>query len=323
MNQTKTHYIPAGRTALIVKGEFELQLQTEYSPRPIPRISSSVLCSGELLHRVDVPLDSLIDSHEDMATAERLIVLQHGEVLRIISADNFGLDSEFPYESLWLSLYPDTSPNATGRIDLDSQSGRTESGETRVSIRQGEADETGLRSGKKITNEDSSWLDPLAAGEMDIAALPANEKKALPSPDSLSWSGSVEAPASLNIREYREPNMSDSEKVRRLNRTTLERLYSIDGVEKILTVEWHGRFLTESAEKEFKQKFKSVYKKLDQALEVFPPLPGGLGREEGIYEVEIRRLYMVSHGAFVYFIIMRQMPFSQPIEEVIREALDS
>lgn len=288
MTETKTQFIPAGRTALVTKGEFELQVQTEYASRPIPRISSSILCSGELLHRIDVPLDDPIESLEDLATAERLIMLQHGEVLRIVKADNFGLDSEFPYGNLWLRLYPDTSLDATGKIDFAVRAGAL----TQWSA----ADETGSRDNSDNSSEDSS-------GEQSFVE--------------------VSNTGSLKISEYHEPKLSDSEKIRKLNRTTLERLYSIDGVEKIIPVEWHGKFLTEDAEKEFKRQFRAVYKKLDQALDVFPPLSGGRGREEGIYELESRRLYMVSHCAFVYFVIMRHIPFSRPIEDVIREALNS
>lgn len=288
MTETKTHYIPAGRSGLVAKGEFELQVQTEYAPRPIPRISTTILCSGELLHRIDVPLDDPIESQKDVATAERLIMLQHGEVLRIVKADNFGLDSEFPYANLWLRLYPDTGLDATGKIDIRGR-----------------------------LSASTSWSVDGETGSLDTRDGSSEDYSEGQS------SGEVSNTGSLKISEYHEPRLSDSEKIRKLNRTTLERLYSIDGVEKIIPVEWHGKFLTEDAEKEFKRQFRAVYKKLDQALDVFPPLSGARGRQEGIYELESRRLYMVSHCAFVYFVIMRHMPFTEPIEDVIREALKS
>lgn len=303
MTVTKTQFIPAGRTGLVVKGEFQLQVQTEYSPRPIPRITSSILCSGELLHRVDVPLDDPIESQEDTETAERLIMLQHGEVLKIVKEDNFGLDSEFPYRELWLRLYPDSTFEGTAKIDIASIADLSLSPEGEEARELSAIDET---DSPAVTDDAEALSSLLSPPEVEGAETSGTRRT-----------------GSLNIREYREPKLSDSDKIRKLNRTTLERLYSIDGVEKIIPIEWHGKFLTDTAEKEFKRQFKAVYKQLDQALDVFPPLAGGRGREEGIYEVESRRLYMVSHCAFVYFVIMRQLPFSRPIEDVIREALKS
>ncbi len=185
MTVTKTQFIPAGRTGIVVKGEFELQVQTEYAPRPIPRISSSILCSGELLHRVDVPLDDPIESQEDMVTAERLIMLQHGEVLRIVKANNFGLDSEFPFGDLWLRLYPDSAFEATGKVDIESGADLRQPPEDGAATEQSATDETGSLAG----GDDSEALLALL-GSPDVESA-----------DNIAVSSEAGSTGSLNIRE--------------------------------------------------------------------------------------------------------------------------
>ena len=77
-------YIPAGRTSLVRKESGPLQLQTEYTYRPYPRITTTILNSGQVLHKIEKRLPRLVDSAEELARMEEIIRHQHAEVERIV-----------------------------------------------------------------------------------------------------------------------------------------------------------------------------------------------------------------------------------------------
>ena len=77
-------YIPAGRTSLVKKESGPLQLQTEYTYRPYPRITTTILNSGQVLHKIEKRLPRLVDSAEELARMEEIIRHQHAEVERIV-----------------------------------------------------------------------------------------------------------------------------------------------------------------------------------------------------------------------------------------------
>ncbi len=263
--QAKPNLIPAGRTARLKRGDSEVQLQTEYAPRPTPRITSSILLSGELLHKIETPLDSAIETQEQLERVERLMLRQHSEALKALKDQPDTGRSRLSFETMKAHL--------TDREEKKPQ--------------------------KQIPGT-SGTLRPDQTSQLVRLAHEAEKTK------------------SLEIEK-----LSESDKVRNVKRTTLERLYEIEGVDRIVTLDWRGRFLSEKAEKDFKRKFSSIYKHLNEALEIFSPLSNGRGREEGVYEAEHRRLYMVSHCGYVYFLIMKRVPGGRPIEEIVREALDS
>ncbi len=79
--------IPTGRTSLVKKGTTPIQVQTEYALRPAPRLTTTILKSGQVLHKVERTLDKPISSIEEKNQMEFTIRKQHAEVLAIIEGD--------------------------------------------------------------------------------------------------------------------------------------------------------------------------------------------------------------------------------------------
>jgi hypothetical protein len=77
-------FIPTGRTSLVKKGPVALQVQTEYASRPVPRITTTVLKSGQVVHKIERHLDAPIDTLEEKSRVEEVLRKQHAEVLGII-----------------------------------------------------------------------------------------------------------------------------------------------------------------------------------------------------------------------------------------------
>lgn len=77
-------YIPAGRTSLVDKAGVPLHVQTEYAYRPYPRVTTTILDHGRVLHKVEKKLSKGIDSHEEQCQMEEVIKQQHGEIVAII-----------------------------------------------------------------------------------------------------------------------------------------------------------------------------------------------------------------------------------------------
>lgn len=82
MNNSK--FIPAGRTSLVVKGTDKLQIQTEYASRPYPRITTTVLNSGQVLHKIEKKLQQPIASIEEQNRMQDVMARQHSEVVGIV-----------------------------------------------------------------------------------------------------------------------------------------------------------------------------------------------------------------------------------------------
>jgi hypothetical protein len=77
-------YIPVGRTSLIKRNGLDYQVQTEYAPRPKPRITTTISSNGRVLHKVDRPLEHPIGNVDEQRVAERTIQRQHDDVNSII-----------------------------------------------------------------------------------------------------------------------------------------------------------------------------------------------------------------------------------------------
>jgi len=91
---TTSKYIPAGRTSEVQRRGLSLQVQTEYAERPAPRITTTILNAGQVLHKIERNLDKSIESLEEQARAEWSIKRQHAEILEIIedSSRNLGVE---------------------------------------------------------------------------------------------------------------------------------------------------------------------------------------------------------------------------------------
>ena len=76
--------IPTGRTSLVKHGATELQIQTEYAYRPVPRITTTVQRSGQVIQKIEMNLDRPITSREEKERIEVSMRKQHAEVIDII-----------------------------------------------------------------------------------------------------------------------------------------------------------------------------------------------------------------------------------------------
>jgi len=89
--------IPTGRTSLVKKGTTPIQVQTEYALRPAPRVTTTILKSGQVLHKVERTLEKPIESIEEKNQMEFTIRKQHAEVLAIIEGgQNKVVEAETP-----------------------------------------------------------------------------------------------------------------------------------------------------------------------------------------------------------------------------------
>ena len=70
---TPNQYIPAGRTSLVRRGGAPIQVQTEYAFRPYPRVTTTILDNGKVLHKVERKLEKGIDSLEEQSHMEEVI----------------------------------------------------------------------------------------------------------------------------------------------------------------------------------------------------------------------------------------------------------
>jgi hypothetical protein len=87
------NFIPNGRTSRVKKGEASLQVQTEYAYRPYPRLTTTVLNDGQVLHKIEKKLERPIESIEEQSEIERMIKRQHADVMAIIEENVAGKSS--------------------------------------------------------------------------------------------------------------------------------------------------------------------------------------------------------------------------------------
>jgi predicted regulator of Ras-like GTPase activity (Roadblock/LC7/MglB family) len=77
-------YIPSGRLSAVSCGEQRIEIQTEFSQHPQPRVATTISISGRVLHKVQKNWDRGIVSIEDMHEAENVINSQHDEVTALV-----------------------------------------------------------------------------------------------------------------------------------------------------------------------------------------------------------------------------------------------
>jgi len=85
-----SRYIPAGRTSEVMRRGVTLQVQTEYASRPAPRLTTTILDSGRVIHKIGNQLERPIESPADQELAEKAIKVQHFDVLKIITDEPSG-----------------------------------------------------------------------------------------------------------------------------------------------------------------------------------------------------------------------------------------
>jgi hypothetical protein len=79
-----SNFIPVGRTSVVKKSRRSLHVQTEYANYPNPRITTTVSCEGQVVHKVERGLDQPVSSLEEQQSVEGTIRQQHSEILSIV-----------------------------------------------------------------------------------------------------------------------------------------------------------------------------------------------------------------------------------------------
>lgn len=106
---TPDDFIPVGRTSLVKRGVTSLQVQTEYASRPYPRVTTTVLNSGQVIQKVERKLEHAVETLDEQSRIEAAIQQQHGEVLALIEkeapVEKCGLVEHKPHESAPHSMY--------------------------------------------------------------------------------------------------------------------------------------------------------------------------------------------------------------------------
>jgi len=82
-------FIPSGQTSLVKKGDVSLQIQTEYSFRPYPRIKTIIFNNGRVIHKIEKKLLRPVESIEEQDRMEGIIKEQHKEVVSIIKESSY------------------------------------------------------------------------------------------------------------------------------------------------------------------------------------------------------------------------------------------
>jgi hypothetical protein len=75
---------PAGISGEATSGEKKFCVQTEFAPRPKPRITTSISLNGEVVQKVENVWDKLPKSEEDRDEIEKFLRKQHREVIKDI-----------------------------------------------------------------------------------------------------------------------------------------------------------------------------------------------------------------------------------------------
>lgn len=104
----------------------------------------------------------------------------------------------------------------------------------------------------------------------------------------------------------------------------LERLQGLPGHFRLFHLDNQGNFTDADLSKEFRKKFKPVFKNLGEIIDVFSALPGvGFTRETGVYEIERDKLYLISSGLQLHIMYLEHPDCSIEYEEAIRKILSN
>ncbi len=77
-------FVPNGRLSAVDHGDQKIQIQTEFSNYPEPRIATTVSIGGQVVHKIQKSWGKAIDSLEEMRTVEEIINKQHNEVTALV-----------------------------------------------------------------------------------------------------------------------------------------------------------------------------------------------------------------------------------------------
>ena len=99
-----------------------------------------------------------------------------------------------------------------------------------------------------------------------------------------------------------------------------DRFRNVDGVTYVIELDNEGNFSSSTLSEKFNKQFSIISKNLNEILDVFSSMPGG-SREQGVYEVERNRLYLISAGKECYFVLTRSDEKSTDFESIFQRIL--
>ena len=93
-------------------------------------------------------------------------------------------------------------------------------------------------------------------------------------------------------------------------------------MEKVYHLDRAGRFVVDEDGSYFKEAYPSLFRGLEELVELFMLLPGAeMKRESGVYEVERDTLYFVSAGKDYYFLKVTRIDHKTDFEKSIKEII--
>ncbi len=264
-----------------------LQVQTEYAYRPYPRITTTILTEGQVLHKVEKKLEAVISSIEEQNQTEDVMKKQHREVLSLI---NEPVHTKRPPddEPTVMQKGPITTPNpepppVKPEPEPDSAPGSMILPDPEPVPREPEYPSIRPRSREDVGR-------PIPESQPTFNQVPAPE----------------ELPRPLPV----------------LPEELKDKFGEIPDFEHAFVVSVEGKFRTEAGEKEFKRRFREVYEGLEDVLNVFGLIKGNPARrEEGVVEVERNRLFLASSGDQMFFVAVRPGHTGENYEKAIKAIL--
>jgi hypothetical protein len=85
----------------------------------------------------------------------------------------------------------------------------------------------------------------------------------------------------------------------------IDKFKEIKSVKYVYHLNINGEFVNKIESDNFKKSFSSVFKSISELIEIFTLIPGvTFSRECGVYEVERNKLFLVSAGDDIYFVMI-------------------
>ncbi len=82
-----SRYQPPGRLSKVSGQDYIIQIQTEFAWTPHPRITTSVVLDGVIIHKIQKEWDSPLESEQEHQVVNNYINRQHGEVEKIVESN--------------------------------------------------------------------------------------------------------------------------------------------------------------------------------------------------------------------------------------------
>lgn len=79
-------FLPAGRLSKVEENGIVIQIQTEFSRQPKPRVTTSVCLDGVTLHKVQKTWEAPLETGQQQTALEKFINRQHYEVVSTIES---------------------------------------------------------------------------------------------------------------------------------------------------------------------------------------------------------------------------------------------